>query len=42
MEDEKEHMSNEDSCQTMFKTNFFGTKTLKNIQKPDINLQVEF
>ena len=25
-----------------FKNQFFGTKTLKNIQKPDINLQVEF
>ena len=42
MEDEKEHMSNEDSCQTMFKKQFLGSKTLKNIQKPDINLQVEF
>ena len=42
MEDEKEHMSNEDSCQTMFKTNYFENKTLKNILKPDINLQVKF
>ena len=26
MEDEKEHMSNEDSCQTMFKTNSLEVK----------------
>ena len=42
MEDEKEHMSNEDSCQTMFKNNLLELKHWKNIQKPDINLQVEF
>ena len=42
MKDEKEHMSNEGVAKQCLKPIFFGTRTLKNIQKPDINLQVNF